>query len=226
MNKAYNLYLKEHERLLKSHNDKLETALIKARDKQHTLRIIEGQFHQYFRKSEQTLINANLHNFFKTFEETLSMDSSLSDADAFKTSFRSCESEFNKENAILLATHKAFIDFKKAIRLKQEIMSNKDKPTEKLETKYWIGTESTEFVQLMYGLIEAKKLQNNNIVHMIEDVANFMGITLSKNWQSNKSSSIHNRNNDYEPSIFNDLKNGWERYASKMEAKKRKSKNK
>jgi hypothetical protein len=214
MNKEYKIFLKEHERLMNSYNNELEKALEKARHKGVTLGIIEGQYHQLFRKSEQTLIDADLNNFFRTYEEALSMDKTLAEEDAFKISFQNCDAECNKENAILLAKHKALKDFKIIIMKKMTETSQSNISDKKPRIKYWIGTESTEFVQLIYGLIEAGRLQSKNKTEMVETIADFLGVELAKDWQSNLSKSVHERNNDYEPQIFTDLKNGWGRYSN------------
>jgi hypothetical protein len=216
MNKEYKIFLKEYDKLMISYNNDLEKALEKARDKSHTLSILEGQYHQLYRKSEQTLIDADLNNFFRTFDEALSMDKTLSEADAFKNNFQTYDAECNKENALLLANHKAIKDFKIIIMKKMTETSQTNISDKKPKIKYWIGTESTEFVQLIYGLIEAGRLQSKNKTEMVETIADFLGIELSKEWQSNLSKSVHDRNNDYEPKIFKDILTGWLTYSKSL----------
>jgi hypothetical protein len=87
--------------------------------------------------------------------------------------------------------------------------------------KYWIGRNQTEFVQLIYALVRAERLSNDRIEEMVEVLAEFMGINLSRHWQSNLSKSIHNTNNDYEPPLLKalDLMSAWKDYANEQKDK-------
>jgi len=81
----------------------------------------------------------------------------------------------------------------------------------------WLGKNKTEFVQLIYSLFHANLITNdtNEITEIVKDMAKFFKIDLSKNWQSNLSKSINNRNNDYVPAIFDNLKNSFANYSNK-----------
>jgi len=86
--------------------------------------------------------------------------------------------------------------------------------------KFWIGTEETEFVQLIYALIEADRLNNKDKIKMTQAIADFLGFPLSNDWQSKLSHSIHQGNFDKKPRIFGDLDKAWEKYKDRQINKK------
>lgn len=81
----------------------------------------------------------------------------------------------------------------------------------------WKGNNQTEFIQLIYALYHSKLLTNetNEITKLVEDASKVFNINLSKNWKSNFSKSKNNRNNDYEPKIFDNLKCAYLEYVNK-----------
>jgi len=90
----------------------------------------------------------------------------------------------------------------------------------------WTGSRENrnEFVQLIYGLHSSGFINNGKgeITKIVESLANIFDIDLSKNWQSNHSSSIHKSKNDYEPKIFNNIKDAYKDYTmSLVEGKKK-----
>lgn len=90
----------------------------------------------------------------------------------------------------------------------------------------WTGSRDNrnEFVQLIYGLHSSGYINNGRgeITKIVESLANIFDIDLSKNWQSNHSSSIHKSKNDYEPKIFNSIKDAYKDYTmSLVEGKKK-----
>ena len=90
----------------------------------------------------------------------------------------------------------------------------------------WTGSRENrnEFVQLIYGLHSSGFINNGKgeITKIVESLANIFDIDLSKNWQSNHSSSIHKSKNDYEPKIFKSIKDAYKDYTmSLVEGKRR-----
>lgn len=81
----------------------------------------------------------------------------------------------------------------------------------------WKGNNQTEFVQLIYALYHSKLITNetNEITKLVEEASKVFNINLSKNWKSNFSKSKNNRNNDYEPKIFENLKGAYLEYVDK-----------
>lgn len=82
----------------------------------------------------------------------------------------------------------------------------------------WVGTNKTAFVQHVYALFEAGLVTNESkeVTKLVEEMASIFKVELGKNWQSNHSKSINNRNNDYEPEIFDNLKQAYARYSNKL----------
>lgn len=84
----------------------------------------------------------------------------------------------------------------------------------------WTGSRNNnnEFVQLVYGLHEAGYLNEGNgeITKIIESLASILKISLGKGWQSNLSSSIHKSKKDYEPPVFEKIKQAYLRYADDL----------
>jgi hypothetical protein len=54
------------------------------------------------------------------------------------------------------------------------------------------------------------------ITHIVPEFAKFLGVELGKNWQDNLSKSIHRRNFDYQPIIFNKIRNGYIFYCEEL----------
>jgi hypothetical protein len=84
-----------------------------------------------------------------------------------------------------------------------------------IEKLHWGGSEQTEFVQLIYSMIESGYITDKDKIgkyKIVQRFARFFNFPLNKNWEDNLSSSIHDRNNDYVPEIFRRLKSGWTIY--------------
>lgn len=90
----------------------------------------------------------------------------------------------------------------------------------------WTGSRENrnEFVQLIYGLHSSGFINNGKgeITKIVESLATIFDLELSKNWQSNHSSSIHKSKNDYEPKIFNSIKDAYKDYTMSLVEGKRK----
>jgi hypothetical protein len=221
MNKEYKMFLNEYNSLMQTYNNELETALKGAGDKKRALSLYYGKYKQAFFQNEKILIKLNsINHFFKDMEDLQALDASLSTPVAFKQTFKVNDVDCNEENIKIIAKNKALIDILNIMDEKAKEMIDNHNLDKLPGSNYWIGEETTEFVQLMYALIESGRLQSNNKIEMITNIANFLGIVLAKNWRSNNSKSVHNRNNDYEPSIFKELQQGWQKYNSNQMKKK------
>lgn len=91
----------------------------------------------------------------------------------------------------------------------------------------WTASKDTknEFVQLIYGLHQAGFINNGQgeITKITEVLSEVFGLDLGKNWQSNHSASIHKANSDYQPQIFDKIKQAYIGYAvTQREHKKKK----
>ena len=82
----------------------------------------------------------------------------------------------------------------------------------------WKGNNKTEFVQFVYALFEAGLITNDSreVTKLVEQLATIFKFDLGNNWQSNHSKSINNRNNDYEPEIFDRIKKAYSAYTEAL----------
>lgn len=109
--------------------------------------------------------------------------------------------------------------------IKKKLPTLFDETASKKETKTnaqitWSGSEKNknEFVQMIYGLHQAGLINNGKgeITKITEALAEIFGLELGKNWQSNLSASIHKANMEYQPPIFDNIKEAYLKYAKKL----------
>ncbi|MBA3705506.1 MAG: RteC domain-containing protein [Bacteroidetes bacterium] len=82
-----------------------------------------------------------------------------------------------------------------------------------------------EFVQLFYGLHKAGFVNEGKgeITKIVENLAEVFNVDLGKGWQANHSSSIHKAKNNYQPPVFNKIKEAYQQYMQdQIEGKKKK----
>ena len=84
----------------------------------------------------------------------------------------------------------------------------------------WTGSKDNknEFVQLIYALHEAGYLNKGRgeITKVVERLAETLQVGLGKNWQSNHSASIHKANKDYQPPIFDKIRQSYFKYSDEL----------
>ena len=106
------------------------------------------------------------------------------------------------------------------------VKSKKEPQTELSEQKSenikWNGTQ-LDFIQLIYALHHSNliKSNENEISKIVTQFATIFNVKLSSNWQANLSKSIHNRNNDFEPQVFELLKSAFSEYSNSLINKKK-----
>lgn len=114
--------------------------------------------------------------------------------------------------------------------IKKKLPTLFDETTSKKEAKtntqiVWSGSEKNknEFVQMIYGLHQAGLINNGKgeITKITEALAEIFGLELGKNWQSNLSASIHKANMEYQPPIFDNIKEAYLKYAKKLAYEKK-----
>lgn len=119
---------------------------------------------------------------------------------------------------------------KKIDKIYQESVSDNDRNPKSIENIVkWTGSKEdnkNEFVQLVYGLHKAGFLNKGKgeITKIVESLSEVFGIDLGKNWQSNHSASIHKAKHNYEPPIFQKVKNAYQEYTEKLIEEKKKNK--
>ena len=172
---------------------------------------------------QRDLVQNGLGNFKREWDNTYELDSGIDEGQAFDQTVANCFPDLNIEQIDLISQIDALSELVKFIEsnriyLDQDIF---EKP--RSVNKYWIGTEETEFVQLIYALIEADRLNDKEKTKMTQAIANFLGFPLSNDWQSKLSHSIHQGNFDKKPKIFGDLEKAWEKYKDRQINKKHNS---
>ncbi|OFY82826.1 MAG: hypothetical protein A3F72_01705 [Bacteroidetes bacterium RIFCSPLOWO2_12_FULL_35_15] len=84
----------------------------------------------------------------------------------------------------------------------------------------WTGSKDNknEFVQLIYGLHEAGLIENGKgeITKIVESYAAIFNVDLGKHWQSNHSASIHKAKKNYQPPVFDKIKEGYQHYTERQ----------
>jgi len=85
------------------------------------------------------------------------------------------------------------------------------KPCEKASNLRWNGGK-VGFIQLIKSLIKSKiiLLESINETQAVNEFANFMNTSINNNNYSSFSRAIHSSNNDYSPTIFKELNNGYQ----------------
>jgi hypothetical protein len=220
MNNWYQIYQKEVEDLLQKFHADFEASLERARDKDRVYYSCLNDYLDRHFSSSRLMENVGYYEkFLDTVDQIYSLDHNLTESDAFIKAHEEARIELSKKNIKMLARTQAlslFIDkLKDLIKTKEKHVATQTEEIQKTN-RYWLGSEGTEFVQLIYALIEAGRLPERGKTKMVKEMANFFGIELSGNWQSNLSSSIHERKNGYAPGIFEELRKGWERYEKRQ----------
>jgi hypothetical protein len=201
----------------------VRNGLQKARNKERLIELRLNNANTEYQDILLPLINIGVtYDFFDWAADIYQLDKSLSMADAIIATFRDFKVQLTEDNISKIAHLQAlsdFIDWLKEAPELAEYRTVKHNPITHNRNPYWIGQEETEFIQLMYALVEAKRLTEKGKTKMVEEIARFFGFPLSKNWQSNLSKSIHKNNSNYSPAIFDELKPAWDRYTEKQEDK-------
>lgn len=91
----------------------------------------------------------------------------------------------------------------------------------------WTGKKDNknEFVQLIYSLHKAGFINDGKgeITKIVESLALVFKVDLGKGWQANHSSSIHKAKNNYQPPVFDKIKEAYQEYfQDQVESKKKK----
>ncbi len=128
-----------------------------------------------------------------------------------------------------LIRHTAYTEIKKRLPdiLKPEVRQD-IKPMESSYSIQWTGKKDNknEFVQMIYALHEAGYLNKGKgeITKIIESLSEILQVGLGKNWQSNHSASIHKANKDYQPPVFEKIKQAYHQYMDELIAVKKTNK--
>ena len=217
MKNPYNSYLKKVESKFKLNKQNIKNALDKARNKNTTISIFIDQYRIQFTDSQKELYISGIGDFFQLLQQALDIDKDRTEKDAFNQLYFPIHKAGNELNHLVnYQVSKQIIQF-------LEEMRESEYSKEELKTLHWGGIEQTEFIQLIYSLIESGLINDKDKIgkyKIVDSFAKFFNFELNKNWPDILSSSIHDRNNDYSPNIFNQLKMAWENYRDSRLKKK------
>lgn len=172
---------------------------------------------------QKKLVQNGLDNFNREWVNTYELDNGIDEGQAFDHTITNCFPDLNIVQIGLISKIDAFSELIEFIESKRIFNDQDNFDNPRFINKYWIGTEETEFVQLIYALIEADRLNYKEKIKTTQAIANFLGFPLSKDWQSKLSHSIHQGNFDKKPRIFGDLEKAWEKYKDRQISKKNNS---
>jgi hypothetical protein len=209
MKNPYDSYLKNVESKFEFNKQNIKTALEKARNKNTTISIFIDQYRVQFTDSQKELYVLGIGDFFQLLQQALDIDKNRTEEDAFNQLCFPIHKAGNKlDHLVNYQVSKQIIQF-------LEEMRENECSKEELKTLNWGGIEQTEFIQLIYSLIESGLINDKDKIgkyKIVDRFAKFFNFELHKNWPDILSSSIHDRNNEYSPNIFNQLKMAWENY--------------
>lgn len=173
-----------------------------------------------------------INNFIKQWENRYQLNKSKERPEIFNELIvELIESDKRVETVKLLgeqwglATMNHYLSKQESSWLNSQIKKAPDEINKKYQGPiHWKGQNETELVQLVYALHEAGLLENEEkeITKLVEDFAYMVNFGLGKNWQVNLSTSIHKRNSDYVPKIFDNLKGAYDKLHAKRIEKKKK----
>ena len=163
-----------------------------------------------FNLIQKDLVQNGLDNFKREWDNMYELDSGIHLGIAFDKTIAKYFPNLSIEQISIISQLDALCELMQLIESNR--INNKENEVSNLNIPIWIGQNETEFMQLIEGLIETKRLDPKVVGgkwKLIELFAKFAGIELSKNAKSNLSKSKNERNNDYVPLILIDLLDNW-----------------
>lgn len=135
---------------------------------------------------------------------------------------------FPSEMKAVLSFNAGYLAFTEVINRLPGYVNQTEKAINPKHHIRWTGSEKNknEFVQLIYGLHEAGLINDGKgeITKITETFAELLELDLGKHWQSNLSASIHKANLEYQPPIFDKIKEAYLKYAEKLAYEKKRKK--
>jgi hypothetical protein len=170
---------------------------------------LKDEFNQLNKQSLET----GIQDFKKEWENQFHLNSSIDLEQAFEIARIAKYASIDIQQFELLASLEAIPEIMQFVESNRLRLNEIDLELSARSRPIWIGENETEFLQLIEGLIDIKRLDPNVVGgkwKLMEVFANFVGIKLSKNAKSNLSKSKRERNNDYIPSIFTEILKNWD----------------
>lgn len=211
MKKLYKNYISKTEKLIAEKTKAISNALKNARNINTAVAKKYDEEKKIFNELIKTLADGGLSDFFREFQLALDLDKNVTEEMAFEGLLQN-DGDIDLKIGILA-------DFSATKKILQYIEDQREVEIKmaksEIEKLHWGGSEQTEFVQLIYSMIESGYITDKDKIgkyKIVQRFARFFNFPLNKNWEDNLSSSIHDRNNDYVPEIFRRLKSGWTIY--------------
>ena len=220
MKSVYNFFLAEEAKIFKKNQTELNSRIQKARKEYAIHSDIITELNNKASDIERELDQKSIDRFFREMEKDCNLDSQLTPESAFLN----CCIRFNimndKTAITLLAQYKSNESLQSFYREDLQKKSLKELPQGEqighYNNNYWLGQNETEIIQLFYALIECGRLEKKGKIKMVESIADFLGFKLTDDWNSKLSHAVHRSNDDTKPSVFDEMKNGWEIYKNKL----------
>lgn len=193
----------------------------KAKNKSKFYQKLRSDFRDRYNNIQSETIPYGFPVLFE-IEELMDDDSSVTHEQALLQVLKAVSEEEIPDEIRKIATLEAYNDFGKFLgdyyHENFHAEDDDEREEKKLRSKiYWKGENETEFVQLVYALYEAKLITNDEdkITFLVRQLAEVFQVDLGKNWQSNLTKSLSERNYDYEPKIFAKLREGFKSYVDR-----------
>ena len=221
MKNRYEYYISKSEKLITEKTKVIDNAIKNARNINTAVAKLYDEESGIFNELIKTLAAYGLTDFFRDLEIALDLDKNTTEQKVFDGLLLNHE-DLNLKIELLA-------EFSATKKIIQYIEDQREREIENLENEklHWGGNEQTEFAQLIYALLESGYIVDNDKIgkiKIVERMSNFLNFPLTKNWRDDVSSSIHDRNNDYEPDIFKIIQSGWATYRDYRLETKRKNK--
>lgn len=220
MNQLYKFFLDETERILNETKIACDNRISKAREGYPIHSDIIRELNVKELDLERQLDLKSVGRFFRDMEKEYSLNNQLTE----EMAFLNCCSKFNiigeKHTISLLAEYKAneklrthCYELSNYISSNQKSQSNQHSSEFKEKTKnqfpIWQKTNQTEFMQLLEALILLDRIKprpNQTKRELFVEIADFFGLQLSKNAESNLGKG---RKTKLVPKLFDDLYQMW-----------------
>lgn len=220
MNRLYKFFLDETERIFNETKKNCDNRISIAREGYPIYSDIIRELNVKETDLDRQLDLKSIDRFFREFEKEYSLNNQLTE----EMAFLNCCSKFNildEKSAIsLLAEYKANEKLRTlCYELSNNISSNKKSQrnqdsseiNEKTKNQFpiWQKTNQTEFMQLLEALILLDRIKprpNQTKRELFVEIADFFGLQLSKNAESNLGKG---RKTKLVPKLFDDLYQMW-----------------
>lgn len=220
MNQLYKSFLDETERIFNEKKSACDNRISKVREGYSIHSDIIRELDAKELDLERELYQKSIDHFFRDMEKDYSHDSGLTQ----EMAFINCCLKFNitdeKSAILLLAEYNAnqnvrthYYDLMEIIKINQKSQGtpHPDDFNEKTNRQYpiWQKKNQTEFMQLLEALILLERIQprpNQSKRDLFIEIADFFGIQLSKNAESNLGKG---RKTKLAPKLFDELYKIW-----------------